>query len=71
MTDFDQILDEKQMAADLNVSVAFLQRDRVTGRYQIPFIKIGRMIRYSRQKVRQRLAELEVTSTTAYLKPTV
>ena len=71
MTDFDQIFDEKQMAADLNVSVAFLQRDRVTGRYQIPFIKIGRMIRYSRQKVRQRLAELEATSTTARLKPTV
>jgi excisionase family DNA binding protein len=36
-----------QQAADyLGVSTAFLEKDRVTGTHQIPFVKLGRLVRY-------------------------
>lgn len=42
------LLDEKQAAAFLTVSPGTLSVWRSTGRYQIPFIKIGRAVRYRR-----------------------
>jgi excisionase family DNA binding protein len=40
------LLDEKQAAEYLNVSTQTLSNWRCTGRYKLPFIRIGRAIRY-------------------------
>ncbi len=45
---FPELLDEKETAALLRVSVAKLQRDRWAGT-GMPFIKLGRSVRYSKQ----------------------
>lgn len=45
---FPELVDEKEAAALLRVSVAKLQRDRWAG-IGIPFIKLGRAVRYSKQ----------------------
>ena len=45
---FPELLDEKEAAALLRVSVAKLQRDRWAGT-GMPFIKLGRTVRYSKQ----------------------
>lgn len=42
------LLNEVQAAAILNTGVGTLQVWRSTGRYKIPFIKIGRNVRYKR-----------------------
>lgn len=42
------LLNEVQAAAILDTSVGTLQVWRSTGRYKIPFIKIGRNVRYKR-----------------------
>ena len=47
-----QLLDERAAAAHLSVSPGTLSVWRSTGRYGIPFLKIGRSVRY-------RLADLE------------
>ena len=44
----DQLLDTKQAASLLGMSVAFLERDRWAGA-KIPFVKVGeRAVRYRR-----------------------
>lgn len=40
------LLDEKQAAEHLTVSPGTLQVWRSTGRYSLPFIKVGRNVRY-------------------------
>jgi len=40
------LIDEKQAASILQVSPGTLSVWRSTGRYQIPFIKVGRLVRY-------------------------
>jgi len=40
------LLDENQAAEFLTVSPGTLSVWRCTGRYSIPFVKIGRMVRY-------------------------
>lgn len=42
------LLNEVQAAILLDTSVGTLQVWRSTGRYQIPFVKIGRNVRYKR-----------------------
>ena len=42
------LLNEVQAASILDTSVGTLQVWRSTGRYKIPFIKIGRNVRYKR-----------------------
>lgn len=44
----EQLLDEKQAAQHLTVSPGTLAVWRCTGRYSLPFLKIGRMVRYRR-----------------------
>jgi len=44
----NDLLNEVQAAAILDTSVGTLQVWRSTGRYKIPFIKIGRNVRYKR-----------------------
>jgi excisionase family DNA binding protein len=42
------LLDEKQAAEILNIEPGTLSVWRSTGRYSIPFIKVGRRVRYRR-----------------------
>ena len=41
-----ELLDEKQAAERLTVSPGTLAVWRSTGRYNLPFVKVGRMVRY-------------------------
>lgn len=41
-----ELLDEKQAAEHLTVSPGTLSVWRSTGRYHLPFVKVGRMVRY-------------------------
>ncbi len=41
-----KLLDEKQAAERLTVSPGTLSVWRSTGRYNLPFVKVGRMVRY-------------------------
>ncbi len=41
-----ELLDEKQAAERLTVSPGTLSVWRSTGRYNLPFVKVGRMVRY-------------------------
>ena len=50
-----QILTEKELAKEIKLSVFWLQKDRITAR-RIPFIRIGRSIRYDLAKVHSALA---------------
>ena len=47
----DELLDEKEAAAILNVSVGTLQVWRSTKRYPLPYTKIGRSVRYKRSSL--------------------
>ena len=42
----NDLLDEKQAATVLNVKPGTLSVWRSTGRYSIPFVKVGRSVRY-------------------------
>jgi excisionase family DNA binding protein len=42
----DQLLDQKQAAERLTVSPGTLAVWRCTGRYNLPFVKVGRVVRY-------------------------
>lgn len=44
----DQLLDEQAAAAYLDLKPGTLSVWRSTGRYAIPFVKIGRNVRYRR-----------------------
>lgn len=50
------LLDEKQAADFLAVTPGTLSVWRSTGRYQIPFVKVGRCVRYSRGALENWLA---------------
>ena len=43
-----ELLDERQTAEFLNVSPGTLSVWRSTGRYHLPFVKVGRKVRYRR-----------------------
>lgn len=51
-------LTEKDLAADINVSVSWLQHDRASKRL-IPFYRIGGHVRYNRARVAEALAQME------------
>ena len=40
------LINEREAAEMLDVSVSFMQSDRVTGRHGIPYVKVGRSIKY-------------------------
>lgn len=46
--DADQLLDEQAAASYLDLKPGTLSVWRSTGRYAIPFVKIGRNVRYRR-----------------------
>ena len=43
-----ELLDERAAAALLNIAPGTLSVWRSTGRYRIPFVKVGRRVRYRR-----------------------
>ena len=47
-----ELLDEKQAAEHLTIAAGTLSVWRSTGRYNLPFVKVGRAVRY-------RLSELD------------
>ena len=53
-----QILTEKELAKEIKLSVFWLQKDRITAR-RLPFLRIGRSIRYDLAKVHAALATSE------------
>jgi excisionase family DNA binding protein len=58
----EPFLDERQLAKLLNVSPRTLQNKRVTGG-GIPFVRIGKAIRYSPEDVAKYLEQHKLTST--------
>lgn len=43
-----ELLDEREAAALLNATAGTLAVWRCTGRYSLPFVKVGRLVRYRR-----------------------
>jgi excisionase family DNA binding protein len=64
MDHLDHFLDEKQLAKLLGVSTRTLQNRRVTGG-GIPFIKIGKAVRYNPKDVAEYLEQHRLTSTSS------
>ena len=48
-----ELLDEKAAAAVLDVTPGTLSVWRCTGRYALPFLKVGRKVRYRRSDLEQ------------------
>lgn len=57
---------EKEAATLLGCSVAKMQRDRRIGS-PIPYIKVGRSVRYKPEDIEAYLASQRFTSTTQYM----
>lgn len=53
----NELLDEKQAAAKLDVTPGTLSVWRSTGRYALPFVKVGRNVRYRRNDLDAWLAK--------------
>lgn len=51
--DEERLLTPKEAAAFLRCSVNWLARDRTSGKPRIPFIKLGRLVRYSLRTLRE------------------
>ena len=51
-----ELLDEKAAAAFLDIAPGTLSVWRSTGRYRIPFVKVGRRVRYRRSDLEAWLA---------------
>ena len=56
----DELLDSKQAAAYLNCQPQTLMLWRCTGRYNLPFVKIGRLARYKRSDLDRFIASRTV-----------
>lgn len=60
------LLDEKEAAEVLAVSPGTLSVWRSTGRYNVPFVKVGRCVRYSRSALEEWLeSRTRTTGATA------
>ena len=59
----DGLVDTSQVAAFLNCSTAKLERDRWMGE-GLPFVKLGRLVRYRKQTVLDHISAAYRTSTT-------
>jgi len=56
----DELLDEKETAAILGVRIGTLQVWRCTKRYPLPYVRVGRNIRYQRSAIQQFIASRTV-----------
>lgn len=55
-----KLISPEELAAELKVPLQTLSNWRHTGRYNLPFIKCGRLVRYRREDVDQFLARRAV-----------
>jgi excisionase family DNA binding protein len=62
-TFLETMLTPSQVADMLGVSVGTLSVWRTTGRYEVPFIKVGRNVRYKLKDIQAFLAGRVFTST--------
>jgi predicted DNA-binding transcriptional regulator AlpA len=60
-----ELLDEREAAEILTVEPGTLSVWRSTGRYDLPFVKIGRAVRYRRSALAAWMASREGTTTGA------
>lgn len=58
----DELLDEKEAAAILDVSVGTLQVWRSTKRYRLAYTKIGRNVRYPKSAIMKFIADNTVAA---------
>uniref|UniRef100_A0A071MIW0 Helix-turn-helix domain-containing protein n=1 Tax=Burkholderia cenocepacia TaxID=95486 RepID=A0A071MIW0_9BURK len=58
----DQLIDERQAAAILGTSTQTLSNWRSTGRYHLPFVKVGRLVRYRQRDIEKFIADNTVGS---------
>ena len=58
------LLDIDQAAKYLGVAAGTLDLWRSTGRYSLPFIKVGRVVRYTKAGLDQWIASRTLTTTT-------
>ena len=61
-TEEDKLLYEKEAAAILDVTVGTLQVWRSTKRYPLPYVKVGRNVRYPRSAVMRFIATRTVAA---------
>lgn len=62
------LLTPKQAAEYLHTTPATLAIWRTTGRYNLPFVKVGRLVRYRREDVEAYVASRQFPHTTRYFK---
>jgi len=58
----DELLDEKEAAAILDVTIGTLQVWRSTKRYKLAYVKIGRNVRYPRSAITAFIASRTVAA---------
>lgn len=61
MTSTSELVTPKTLASELGISEQTLSNWRATRRYELPFIKCGRLVRYRRSDVDQFLQSRTVT----------
>jgi predicted DNA-binding transcriptional regulator AlpA len=61
----DRLINEKEAALILGCSIHKMQKDRRVGS-PIPFIKVGRSVRYKRRDIEAYLEQQYFTSTSEY-----
>jgi excisionase family DNA binding protein len=57
------LLTSREVAALLSVSVRSLERWRVSGKVNLPYVKLGNSVRYRLEAVERSIASRTVTST--------
>jgi len=63
---FKKLLTTSETASIMNVGKSRLEQDRLTGRLGLPFVRLGRSIRYRREDVEAYIQNLKsITSTSA------
>ena len=66
LSDDDPLLDTAEAAEFLRVQRSTLAVWRSTGRYALPFVRIGRLVRYRRSALERWRSEREFKSTGEY-----
>ena len=61
-TGLNPLVDEKGVSDFLGCSVAYIRKDRL-GKRQIPFVRVGGLVRYDLARVRESLIVLEEGAT--------
>jgi predicted DNA-binding transcriptional regulator AlpA len=58
----DKLLNEREAATILDVTVGTLQVWRSTRRYPLPYVKVGRSVRYKRSALQHFISSRTVTA---------